>query len=437
MVTRIFSYRISIILLTLLLVEFFHFTYLPGFLRYVVDVRIFFIILFMLFFSYIEKNKLDFNSKCSKIINRLMALLLIFALVNCIVCYHYRHQGFFETLVHWSPIFMLYLYYPFRKLKLSITDWEKIIYTLFMMMVVIEIIMNLFPELMLFDMTSGDDKFENELRVRVFADGILVLGNLFCLNKAIVGIERIKYTFLYILSLLLIFLTGFRMIDLACIVALFYMLAKFKMLKLRYVVIGTFVTLLLVGIALSTPIVQERIEEMKERNETDNFDNDDYIRVLLVTYYYTEYFKNNVELFFGSGMVERQILVGAKDNVSVKNSSFKSEYSKEVSYLSDTYHFFPIDMGLIGLSWEAGIPAAIIIVCLLLYMFLTRTEKEYFYISVWALVLLLISWNNPKVYHHHNMIYLSMVLVILGKVARNKETNNSKRHLLEVNDRNS
>ena len=416
MITRLFSNKISIILLTLLLVEFFHFTYLPGFLRYVVDLRIFFIILFICFFSYIEKYKVDIDSKCCKVINWVMALLFIFALINCAVCYHYRHQGIFETLIHWSPIFMIYLYYPFRKLHLSVRDWESILYILFLMMVFIEIIMNLFPDLMLFDMTSGDDKFENELRVRVFADGILVLGSLMCLNKALAGIKRPKNTFLYILSLVLIFLTGFRMIDLACIIALFVMLKKFHLLKLKFLLMGSIVSLLLVTVALSTDLVQERIEEMKERNETDNFDNDDYVRVLLVTYYYTQYFNSNWEMFWGSGMVERQIMEGR--DVPLRNADFKSEYSKDVSFLSNTYHYFPKDMGVIGLSWEAGIPAVLVLIILLFYMVFKLTDVRYSYIPTWCLYLILISSNNPRFYDYRNMIYFTMVLIIFEKVVR-------------------
>lgn len=419
MITRIFSNRISIIILTLLLVEFFHFSCLPGFLRYVVDLRIFFIILFICFFSFIEKYKVDFDCKYCKVINWAMALLLVFALINCAVCYHYRHQSVFETLIHWSPIFIMYLYYPFRKLHLSVRDWEGILYFLFLTMVFIELIMNLFPNLMLFDMTSGDDKFEDELRVRVFADGILVLGNLMCLNKALAGIQRPKNVFLYILSLFLIFLTGFRMIDLACIISLFVMLKKFHMLKLRYLFVGAVTSLFLVAAALSSDLVQERIEEMKERSETDNFNNDDYVRVLLVTYYYTQYFNSNWELFWGSGMVERQIMEGR--DVPLRNTDFKSEYSKEVSFMSDTNHFFPKDMGLIGLSWEAGIPAVLVLITLLFYIALKEIDIRYYYISTWCIYLILISSNNPRFYDYRNMIYFTMVLVIAEKVVRKND----------------
>lgn len=279
--------------------------------------------------------------------------------------------------------------------------------------------MNLFPDLMLFNMSSGNEKFEEELRVRAYADGILILGNLFCLNKALIGEKRIKYGFLYILSLFLIFLTGFRIIDVACIVILFYMLARLKLLRTKIIILSSSFGILLGMAALKMPIVQGRIQEMVERNETANLENEDYVRVLLVPYYYTEYFKNNFELFFGSGMVQRIVLESSTE--MAKDSEYKSEYSKDVSYMSVMYHYYPVDMGLIGLSWEAGIPAVLIIVFMSLYLIIKKTDKRYLYISSWMLFLLLISITNPKLYHHHNIIFLTIVLVIFEKAVNELE----------------
>lgn len=414
MLTKILNIRINIIILLLWLVVFYKANFLPAqLLLGQEDFVLFFVLFFLMLFSFMENGKLHYDK--NKYFNISLGLLIIFAIINCFVCYNYRHQRVFETLIHWSPIFMIFLYYPFKKLKYSIADWEKILYILFLIVITINIIMNIFPTSNLFRMTSGSDKFEIDLRVRVFGDGILFLGNIICLNRLLVGERMIKNGLLYLISLFLIFLTGFRMIDVACLIVFFFMLVKFKRKRVKYFAVSSIVALLLLSLLPTIPAVQERIEEMTERTKSDNFESDDYVRVVLVGYYYTNYFKDDIEFFFGSGMVQRKITVGSYNKIA-KSKDYKSEYSKEVSYMSDQYHFHPVDMGLIGLSWEAGIPAVLILLSLLLYLMKKQTEPRYYYISAWAFFLVLICWNNPKMYHHHNMIYFTIILVIFDKI---------------------
>ena len=431
MITGIFNSKTNIIILILWIVGFFHFNLLPNFLTHYSDNILFLVVFFIIVCSFLEKKMALPKGKFEKNINRAMFLLLVFAVINCLVCNYYRHQPVYKTFVQWTPILFIFFYYPFRKVKLRTNDWERIIYILFCIVIVIEIVMLLFPHLLLFQMTSGTEKFKNELRVRVFADGILFLGNTMCLNKALVGEKRIKYGILYVFSLFLIFMTGFRMLDVACVIVFFYLLYKLKLLRIKQLLIATVILVLsLIGI-MQIPTVKDRIEEMTERSQVDNFSNDDYIRVLLFNYYTTEYFKSNMEFFLGSGMVQRIVLTD--EMRSIKSTDYPSKYSKEVSFMSNQFHYFPVDMGLIGLSWEAGIPAVLIILFVLFYMVRKKTPPQYYYISAWALFLILISWNNPKVYHHHNMIYLPIVLVILEKVMC-KETESQK---VEINDRNN
>lgn len=415
MITKILNSRINIILFVLFILAFYKANFLPEFLLSAQNDRVLSILLFISIIPFLgEAGKIKMNDKTSKFINIMLVLLFLFALINCVVCYFYRHQNVIKTLTHWSPIFMIYLYYPFRKLKMSIDDWEKVLYVLFLIVVVINIIMNLFPKSYLFTMTSGLDKFVIDLRVRVFGDGILILGNIICLNKILLRKDVLKNGCLYILSLILIFLTGFRMLDFACVVIFIFMLYKFNKLDIRFLFSSILFLILLYGVT-QTSLIKSRIDEMIERNKTDNFEKDDYIRVMLLNYYYTDYFKNNIEFIFGSGMVQRVITAGSYSQ-NAKAKDYESQYSKEVSYMSDQFHFHPVDMGLIGLSWEAGIPAVIVLFVLLFYLIKTKTDSRYYYISAWALFLLIICWNNPKMYHHHNMIYFTIILVVFDKV---------------------
>ncbi len=411
MIRIFFATKANIIFFILWILCFHNFVLFPHELVPLNDLKILSIIFVFLLIYFIEKDKYCLYTSVFKIhMDKLSLLILLLSIINCFVSYYYRGQEFFETIKHWGIIFLLFLYYPFRLFFLKSKGWESVILYLFIILLVVEVIMMVVPELLLFDMTSGNEKFENENRIRIYGDGALVLGNILSFNKALIEKKRIVYWFLYAFSFICIFLSGFRGVIVGCLLVYVYMLMKLKMLKIKYGIIGAAI----IFVMSFVPAVQERVNEMIERNEDATYDNDKYVRVVSIAYYYNEYFKSRYELFFGSGMVQR----------IVKNSStemggdyeYKSKYSKDVSYMSIKYHFYPVDWGLIGLSWEAGIPVVLIIYGLTFYLVFKKTPKQYYYISAWALLQLLISFNNPLMYHFHNMIFYAIVLVIFEKV---------------------
>ena len=411
MIRKFFATSISVVLFIEWILCFHNFSLVSSDYIHLSDLKILVIIFFFLLLYLIEKdNKFLETTVLKKYIDKLLLTILLFAIINCFVCYYYRGQDFFETFQHWSMFFLLFFYYPFRLMIFKIKDWERVLHYLLIILLVVEIIMMIFPEFLLFEMTSGNEKFERENRIRIYGDGALVLGNILCFNKALIEKKNIIYWLLFAFSFLCIFLSGFRTVIAACLLIYVYMLLKLRMLKIKYGILSVVV----IFVMSFVPAVQERVNEMIERNEDATYDNDKYVRVVSVAYYYNEYFKSRYELFFGSGMVQR--IVKNSSTEMGGNYEYKSKYSKDVSYMSIKYHFYPVDWGLIGLSWEAGIPVVLIIYGLTFYLMFKKTPKQYYYISAWALLQLLISFNNPLMYHFHNMIFYALVLVIFEKV---------------------
>jgi hypothetical protein len=200
----------------------------------------------------------------------------------------------------------------------------------------------------------------------------------------------------------------------AVLVVSLYIFVSIKGISIKNFIFSLLCVLLTLGIFFSSDTVQNRLNEIVERNESANFQNDNYVRVLLVNYYYSEYFKNNYEMIMGSGMVRR-----VYDNSEVTKTfkgKYPSEYSKQVSFYSDRYHYFPVDMGLIGLSWEAGIPAVVVLYLLCFLLLIPAQKDNYTYIRGWGLFLILTSITVPFYYYHKNMIYTVIVLVIFMKL---------------------
>lgn len=118
MITGIFNSKTNIIILILWIVGFFHFNLLPNFLTHYSDNILFLVVFFIIVCSFLEKKMALPKGKFEKNINRAMFLLLVFAVINCLVCNYYRHQPVYKTFVQWTPILFIFFYYPFRKVKL-------------------------------------------------------------------------------------------------------------------------------------------------------------------------------------------------------------------------------------------------------------------------------------------------------------------------------
>lgn len=407
MLGTIFCNKTRVFILILVIVEFFDFLLIPGRVRNLSNIQLSFLILLLFVLSFV--NTTWKSNYYEKKYSYIMALFAIAIALNCWSCLYYRNQSVFETFTCWAPLLIFYLYYPLSKMRLSSSDVEKILYLLFICATMAHLVQTIFPNHAIFEVETSEEKFENDLRVRLFSDAVLFLGNIYCFNKLLVskGIQ-LKLLFVYVLSFVMIFLMGFRMLIFVTIVVSIYIYIRIHKADLvRFLMIGSFLVVLFIGL-MSVPLVQERVSEIIERNETDNFKNDDYVRVVLFNYYYSDYFKDYTEMVLGSGMVRRIV----EDN----KTPFPSQYSKEVSYNSEQYHFYPVDMGMIGLSWEAGIPAFILMNIICIYLLFSKLDKRYMYINGWGLFLLLIQITSPFYYYHHNLIYTVLIWLLLVKI---------------------
>ena len=111
---------------------------------------------------------------------------------------------------------------------------------------------------------------------------------------------------------------------------------------------------ILTGIFLGTstqiPIVQDKIQEMQERQETgDTFQNQDYIRYIEYDFY-NNMFSNIDDKLLGGGPI-------VYDN--------KTQYSKNMKTAEDDFIFWA-DLGLVGLSFIIGIPAIIALLVIMI-----------------------------------------------------------------------
>ena len=129
------------------------------------------------------------------------------------------------------------------------------------------------------------------------------------------------------------------------------------------------------------------------------------------------------------------MFLGAGQPIFDYNNPKATNYSKYSTYrseLANTYHFYPVDLGLIGLSWEAGIPFTCFLVFIMLFFAFKKVDKQYYYLGLWEIMLVVIGTTHPLCYYHNNLIYTAMVFTmidIVSKKSKNKHytvANNGK-----------
>lgn len=341
-------------------------------------------------------------------------LCFCFMLLNIITCYLYRGQSVLVSISEWTPLYLLCFYPTFVSWRQSPLFWENILITLYVVFVVIFALQYFARDkFFLFYLDNDFEGLLREDRVRLFSDGILYLGSLLCLNKYLCD-GKVKYFVLFVLGALCIFIEGYRML-IVCyipiILGMIYKLHKFNKSLVLFILVGG----LAIAYIAQSSFGQDKYNQMLDRNQRDNFENGDYVRVLLVNYYYTEHFIDYLEMFLGSGMPQ---LVDPP-------SKAKSNYSKDFSEKAALYHFYPVDMGLIGLSWNAGIPFTVCFVVLMLSVLRHKLPKEYYYLWFWELYIVIVGTTNELSYYHSNVIYQAIVLAIISSIVdvqeRNKE----------------
>lgn len=184
------------------------------------------------------------------------------------------------------------------------------------------------------------------------------------------------------------------------VLPIFILLEVFLTKKVSFVYIlkiSTFCAVL--GFALyNVDFVHEKFLSMKERNEQQNFDNDDYVRLDTYAYYNNIFLRNTYEHIFGRGL-----------------AGIDGTYTKYVSSIKEQGYIWA-DWGLIGLTWLLGIPA---VLCMLWYSIIPIFKirrKDCIYISVWFLFLFFSSTFNREFFRQGIFVIQAFALFYLDRM---------------------
>ena len=198
-----------------------------------------------------------------------------------------------------------------------------------------------------------------------------------------------------LLGLLPIVIMGFRSLTFLSIAFIFIMI-PFVIRKFGKTIVMAIASVFLLFALSQIGIVQDKIDEMLERQEGgQTFENKDYIRYLEYDYFSSVMFDKPGERYIGGGVP----------------SDPSSRYYTNIENAVDVLHFFWMDLGLVGLTFIIGVPAVVLLVFIVVKCLLNAKSPELQYIRFSLLTILLGSLGTSmEIFRPGNLLIISLYL---------------------------
>lgn len=341
---------------------------------------------FLLLFFIFYQTKTPYSYK----INIYIFLIILSCLYSVIT----RKQDFFKTLVAGFNYIGLISFYILAHFKLTYLQIKKLLLTISISFCLCYLLQWIIYPTVLFagasdKITMNADSFRLRMPASISTFYLVYtsLGSFF-------NTKKIKYLALFGLGALPIILMGFRTLTiLLALGCLGFIVASSTSIKRS---IGWIIfTILLLGSSTQIPIIQNKIQEMQERQEAgDNFQNTDYIRYIEYDFY-SNMFPNIDDKLLGGGPA-------VYDN--------KTKYSKDMQAAESDFIFWN-DLGLVGLSFIIGIPAVIMLLFIMLSLIRRCKSRELQSIRFTILVVTIGSlFTTMELYRESNLIIIGILL---------------------------
>ena len=207
--------------------------------------------------------------------------------------------------------------------------------------------------------------------------------------------KKIKGGGLMIMGILPILIMGFRSLTmLSCLFGVIMLFQLFKMKSIK-----SWMTLFLLIVSFlgvsQMPIVQKKMNEMQNRQESDqDFSNPDYIRYFEYQYYTSYVFSNPADKILGGGLPV--------------NGAYANKF--EIAYKNGLYW---VDLGLVGLAMVVGPATVLLLVFVVLRCAWKCADKNLLHLRYTLLTVLLGSViTSMELYRQGNLLVIGVMLYL-------------------------
>ncbi|MEX2513468.1 MAG: hypothetical protein WD398_11225 [Cyclobacteriaceae bacterium] len=322
-------------------------------------------------------------------------VLLIGLFLSMISSNFFRDQSIMEGFKASVNFFYIMFYFMLRRINPSTIQMESALITLVIIFCISYIMQFILYPMVIF--SGSEEEFSEDIRIRLMAQGFSSLGYFWGLNNLLIGKKRIIGLLLSIMCVGVIFLMGFRTMLAGIALFTFIMALRVYGFSWKIFITGFLASGVFIAI-LQFPLFAEKLNIMLERQETQNFSNSDYIRVVQFQYFTQHHFKSTIEYFLGSGMPFEG-----------------TRYGNYMRKLTDEGIYY-VDWGLIGISWIVGLISVFAMISYSIKAFSLKVKKEHYYIGIWFLYLIVTSITTMEFYRPGNFVVQAIALFMVEKV---------------------
>lgn len=319
------EYVIGLIFIFLFLLRFFNLKWFPG--GTAVYVVFFALVLFMA----------DFFAKGRY--SKLILVYFVFLTASSVYSYIFNEQNLLTTIILSFYLYSVASYFVLKRLNLSLKETENVLIGLSLCFCLCYILQWLVYPTIIFSNAehhTGEDMYRSRMPGSILCYFFFFYG----INKYLLERKWI-YTVYSLLSFIPIIIQGFRSL-IALTVLSAFLIIPFVLRSGKKTIVYSILGAVVSVAAISTPLVQSKIEEMNRRQERDQtFDNSEYIRWIAFDYYWNQYYTKPYEKILGGGN-------------PVDRSSKYTQHIKKLN-TEGRGHLWLEDLGIVGLSLMIGI----------------------------------------------------------------------------------
>lgn len=335
------------------------------------------------------------KAKFHSLYEKLILGYLFFILCSCIYAHMYNDQNVLKSYVYSYKYIGIASFFILLYIKPTHQQTINIIKNISIVFCCCYIIQWLIYPITIFSGAADELNItENQFRMRmpgsISAYCLLFYG----INQLIKGKKMINILYI-ILGFIPIIIMGFRSLTTLTLIGAILMVGFItkKIWKTIFIIIMS--GIILYGVSSYVPFVNQKIEEMSERQNSDQtFLNQDYVRWIEYEHFTEKVFTKHGERFWGGGSPHNQ----------------HSKYYKQINNAANSYLYWA-DLGIIGLSFIIGIPAIVLLSFLFFKTILACKFPDLQFIRFTLLTIFLGSViTSAELYRSGNLILIGLYI---------------------------
>lgn len=337
-----------------------------------------------------------FSFKIRSEYRTLILLFALFLLASCISSDLTKGQSFLRTVINSVPYWGLLFYFILVYYQPSIRECKKMLLALSLMFCFCYILQWLIYPTVLFTGVEVEGKVSaDKFRMRMSGSILCYLLFFWGINTFLISKKK-KYLLFSLIGFLPILIMGFRSLIACTIVGTVIMVFIITKRISRTFIFATVGVVVAVISYVCVPVVNQKVEEMVLRQQTDNFNNDDYIRIISLNY-----FMEN------SSVTDKIWGAGAPDT--------ESAYGKKIFDLQER-GLYLADLGLIGLMLTIGGVSVIILSIIIAKGIIQCRSKEMQFMRFTLLTVYVASiFTSMELYRNGNFVIIAILLYYISK----------------------